>query len=158
MTFEAAAVAPYHVGIATPDVDGVMAAFGGVLGLTWVSLERPRIMHHTPDGPIRPSPRIEYSAQGPLHVELLQAAAGTVYQPEAGTHLHHLGYWTEDFSGQLAAALADGWSLEASMRNAEGTPETFCYLTRPGRMRIELVDASRRPGFEALLRAARRDT
>jgi hypothetical protein len=147
--------APYHVGIATTDVDGVMAALGAVLGQTWVALERPPIWHHTPEGPVRPSPRVEYSAGGPLHIELLESATGTIYSPAAGTHLHHLGYWTDDFAGDLAAALAAGWSLEASMNDEDGMPSTFCYLTRPARMRVELVDSARRPEFEALMKKGR---
>jgi hypothetical protein len=153
-----ALASPYHIGISTTDVDGVMAALASVLRLTWVPLPRPPIWHYTPDGPVRPSPRVEYSAQGPLHLELLQAQAGTVYDPIQGTHIHHLGYWTDDFARDLAAAQGDGWALEASMRDEHGRPATFCYIIRPGRMRIELVDSARRPEFEALMSKARQES
>jgi Glyoxalase/Bleomycin resistance protein/Dioxygenase superfamily len=142
---------PFHVGLATPDVDGVQALLSQLLGVVWVPLERPPVVHHTPDGPVRPSPRVSYSAQGPLHLEVLEAAAGTVYDPDRGTHIHHLGYWTDDFAADLATACADGWSLEVCMHDEAGRPAIFAYLTRPARMRVELVDAVGRPAFEALL-------
>jgi hypothetical protein len=141
---------PFHFGLATPDVAGVQASLSQLLGLIWVPLERPPVLHHTPDGPVRPSPRVSYSAQGPLHLEVLEAAAGTVYDPDRGTHMHHLGYWTDDFASDLAAARADGWSLEVCMHDEAGRPAIFAYLKRPDRMRIELVDSVGRPALEAL--------
>jgi hypothetical protein len=145
---------PFHVGLATPNVNEVQAGLSQLFGLVWVPLERPPVLHHTPDGPVRPSPRVSYSAQGPLHLEVLEAVAGTVYDPGRGTHIHHLGYWTEDFASDLAAACADGWSLEVSMHDEAGRPAIFAYLTRPARMRVELVDAVGRPALEALLAGA----
>jgi hypothetical protein len=142
---------PFHVGLATPDVDVVQASLSQLLGLVWVPLERPPVLHHTRDGPVRPSPRVSYSAQGPLHLEVLEAVAGTVYDPERGTHVHHLGYWTDDFAADLTAARADGWSLEVCMHDEAGRPAIFAYLTRPDRMRIELIDSVGRPALEALL-------
>jgi hypothetical protein len=148
---EGGMTSPFHVGLATPDINGVQALLSQLLGLVWVPLERPPVLHHTPVGPVRPSPRVSYSAQGPLHLEVLEAAAGTVYHPDRGTHIHHLGYWTDHFASDLAAACADGWSLEVCMRDEAGHPAIFAYLTRPARMRVELVDAVGRPALEALL-------
>jgi hypothetical protein len=145
---------PFHVGIVTTDIDGLMAALGTALGLTWVALERPDVLHHTPNGPVRPSPRVSYSPQGPLHVEILEAAPGTVYDPQAGTQLHHAGYWTEDFAGDLTSARSRGWSVEAAMKDDAGRLATFAYLTRPGELRVELVDAARRPALTALFENA----
>lgn len=144
---------PFHVGIATPDMDTVMRALGSLLGLTWVPLHRPPILHHTPMGPVRPSSRVVYSVQGPMYVEVLQSEPGTIYDPAWGTHLHHVGCWTSDFASDLAEAQSQGWILEASMCDDAGLPVTFAYITRPGDVRVELVDISQRPGLEALLSA-----
>lgn len=141
---------PFHLGIVTADMDGLMATLGEALGLSWVALARPDVVHHTPDSPVRPSPRVVYSRQGPLHWELLEAAPATVYDPDAGTHLHHAGYWSEDFAEDLAAATRQGWSVEAAMKDDAGRLATFAYLTRPGQLRVELVDAAQRPALEAL--------
>jgi hypothetical protein len=147
-------MSPFHVGLATPDMNGVQGLLSQLLGVVWVPLERPPVVHHTPDGPVRPSPRVSYSTQGPLHLEVLEAAAGTVYDPDRGTHLHHVGYWTDDFASDLAAACADGWSLEVCMHDEAGRPALFAYLTRPARLRVELVDTVSRPALEALLAGA----
>lgn len=142
--------APFHLGIVTTDMDGVMGTLGAVLGLTWVALDRPDVTHYTPNGRVRPSPRVSYSPRGPLHVEVLEAAAGTVYDENAGTHLHHVGYWTDDFTGDVSTAQIQGWSVEAAMTDGTGRLTTFAYLTRPGDLRIELIDAAQRPALLAL--------
>lgn len=145
---------PFHVGIATPDVEASMAALTALLGLTWVALDRPPICHYTPGGAIQPSPRVMYSAQGPLYIELIEAAEGTFYPLTEPTHLHHVGYWTDDFATALASAENEGWALEVSMRDDGGRPTTFAYLSRPGDVRIELVDSVGRNALETLLKAA----
>jgi hypothetical protein len=68
--------------------------------------------------------------------------------------VHHLGYWTDDFATDLATARADGWSLEVCMHDQAGSPAIFAYLTRPDRLRIELIDSVGRPALEALLAGA----
>jgi Glyoxalase/Bleomycin resistance protein/Dioxygenase superfamily len=145
---------PFHLGIATTDMEATMATLGTALGLTWVPLDRPDITHYTPGGSVRPSPRVSYSREGPLHVEILEAAPGTVYDPRARTHLHHVGYWTEDFAGDLSSAGREGWSVEAAMMDDAGRLATFAYLTRPGEVRVELIDAAQRPALEALFDSA----
>lgn len=142
---------PFHAGIVTADMDGTMAALAETFQLTWVPLGRPDVVHHTAKGPVRPSPRVSYSRQGPPYWEILETAPGTVYDLHAGTHLHHVGYWTDDFSEDLSAAQREGWSVEAVMKDASGNEITFAYLTRPGQLRVELVDAAQRSGLEALL-------
>lgn len=142
---------PFHVGISTPDIDGSMAAIGAALGLRWVALDRPPVLHDTPRGPVRPSSRVVYSSEGPLHVELLQAEPGTVYPPERGTHLHHVGYWVDDLRQAIGEAEGTGWSLEVTMFDEAGLPSAFAYLSRPGSTWIELVDVANRPALRALL-------
>jgi glyoxalase/bleomycin resistance protein/dioxygenase superfamily protein len=147
----AAADSPYHVGIATPDVAKLMAMLGPALGLTWVDLPRPPMVHYTPDGPVNPSSRIVYSAEGPLHTELLQAEDGTIYDPRRGTHLHHVGYWTRDLRTAIAACEAEGWRVEVTVPGDDGRPSTFAYLSRPGEPWIELCDVANREYLMELL-------
>jgi Glyoxalase/Bleomycin resistance protein/Dioxygenase superfamily len=142
---------PFHFGIATPDVDELMAALGPSLGLTWVDLPRPPVEHRTPTGPTRPSSRVVWSSEGPLHVELVRSESGTIYRPDAGTHLHHVGYWVEDLAVSIEAAEGDGWNLEVTMPGPDGRPAAFAYLSRPGDLWIELVDSAQRPVLQAIL-------
>lgn len=142
---------PFHVGIATPDVDAVTAALGALLGLTWVALARPPVRHHTPAGPIEPSSRVIWSQQGPLHVEVVKSEPGTVYPPERGTHLHHVGLWVSDLTASIARYAAQGWRVEVTMHDDDGQDSQFAYLSAPGQPWIELVDIANRPGLERVL-------
>ncbi len=143
--------APFHVGIATPDVDALESIIGTVFGITWVALPRTTALHDTPNGPVRPSSRVLWSASGPIHVELLRSEAGTVYRPELGTRLHHLGYWVDDLPGSVVEAESNGWNLEVTTFDAGGRPSTFAYLSRPGELWVELIAVTQKPYLEGLL-------
>jgi hypothetical protein len=143
--------APFHIGIATPDIDALESVMGTALGKTWVALPRTTPFHDTPNGPVRPSSRVCWSTSGPFYVELLRSEAGTVYRPELGTHLHHLGYWVDDVAGSVADAESEGWSLEVTTFDAAGRPSTFAYLSRPGDLWMELIAATQKPYLEGLL-------
>jgi hypothetical protein len=146
---------PFHVGIVTPDFDGLVATLGPALGLRWVALPRPGVQYDTPQGPTAPASRVMYSAgDGPPYIELLPAEAGTIYDASRGTHVHHFGYWVDDFSGAVAQAEADGWTLEVTMFDDDDRPSTFAYLSRPGQLWIELVESVRRFDLIDLLRSA----
>jgi hypothetical protein len=149
---------PFHVGIASLDVGSLAVTLGRALGLTWVSLSRPDVVHHTPDGPLKPSSQVIWSRQGSPHVELVQAEPGTVYAVNRGTYIHHFGYWTADLNESIAACEADGWQLEVTMRDGDGRPHGFAYLSRLGEPWIELVDQANRPRLAAELGLARETT
>ncbi len=142
---------PFHVGIATPDVELLMQTLGPVMHLTWVDLPRPPVQHDTPNGPTRPSSRVVWSSEGPMHVELVRSELGTIYEPDRGTHLHHVGYWVDDMRASVAAAEAAGWTLEVTTRDQDGRPRAFAYLSRPGTTWIELVDAAQRDVLGTIL-------
>jgi hypothetical protein len=142
---------PFHVGIASPDVDALIRSLGPALGLKWVRLPRPPISHDTPTGPVSPSSQVVWSSEGPLHIELVKSEPGTAYRPELGTHVHHVGYWTDDIPGAVAALERQGWALEVTINDDQGMPSTFAYLSRAGDVWIELVDAAGRAWLQALL-------
>ena len=145
--------APFHVGIATVEPENVQSALTALLGLKWVALPRPPVQHYSPDGPVQPAPRVSYSADGPLHIEVLESAPGTIYDWKAGTYLHHIGYWSSHLATDLSQAESQHWTIEASMRDENGHPAIFAYLTKPGEKRIELCDESGRAAFEELMRS-----
>jgi hypothetical protein len=152
MICAAALETPFHVGVATPEVEALMAVLGPALGLHFVDLLRPPVRHHTPDGWVSPSSRVVWSAEGPLHLELVRAEPGTVYDPARGTHLHHVGFWTDDLRGAIAACESQGWRVEVTMLDEQEQPVAFAYMSRPGEAWIELVDVANRPGLYATLR------
>jgi hypothetical protein len=142
---------PFHVGIASHDVESLAAALGPLLGLTWVSLSRPDVVHQAPAGPVAPSSQVIWSRQGGPHLELVRAEPGTVYALDRGTFVHHFGYWTQDLTASIADYQAKGWQIEATMLGGDGQPTAFAYLSRPGETWIELVDAANQPRLAAEL-------
>jgi hypothetical protein len=100
---------------------------------------------------VAPSSRVVWSRQGPLHVELIQSEAGTVYDPARGTHLHHVGFWAEDLTAELRRREADGWTIEVTMHDERGQPTSFAYMSRPGDIWIEVIDVANRAGLDAML-------
>jgi hypothetical protein len=145
------AEAPFHVGIATPDVEELMRALGPIMSLTWVDLPRPPVEHDTPHGHTKPSSRVVWSSEGPMHIELVQSEPGTIYAPDRGTHLHHVGYWVDDVSAAVARAEASGWTLEATMMDQDGRLRAFAYMSRPGDVWVELVDSANRETLGTIL-------
>lgn len=144
---------PFHIGLATVEPDDVQSALTDLLGMRWVALPRPPVQHYSPNGPVKPAPRVSYSADGPLHIEVIKSAPGTIYDWKRGTYLHHIGYWTSHLAANLSQAQSQHWSIEASMRDENGRPAIFAYLTKPGETRIELCDESGRAAFEELMRS-----
>jgi hypothetical protein len=144
---------PFHVGIASPDVASLASALGPLLGLTWVSLSRPDVVHQTPHGPVAPASQVIWSRSRPgaPHVELVKAEPGTVYALDRGTFIHHFGYWTPDLTGSITDYQAQGWRVEATMLDGAGQPTAFAYLSRPGEVWIELVDVANQPRLAAEL-------
>jgi catechol 2,3-dioxygenase-like lactoylglutathione lyase family enzyme len=118
----AALSTPFHVGIATPDIETSMRELGAALGLRWVALPRPGTSHDTPTGPVPPAARVVYGTEGPLHLELLESGIGTVYDVARGPHLHHVGYWVDDLPAAVADAERDGWAWEVTMLDHPRSP------------------------------------
>jgi hypothetical protein len=81
----------------------------------------------------------------------VKSEPGTVYRPQLGTHVHHVGYWTDDIPGAVAALERQGWALEVTINDDRGMPSTFAYLSRAGDVWIELVDEAGRAWLQELL-------
>jgi hypothetical protein len=143
---------PFHVGVATGDIEALQRALGPLLGLTFVALPRPGIKHNTPGGPVSPSPAVVWSSEGPLHVELVETGPGTVYATDRPTYLHHVGYWSDDLRADVARCEAEGWTVEATLNDGDGRPSSFAYLSSPGGPWIELIDRANQSWLFSLLR------
>ena len=142
---------PSHVGIATVDVQALVASLGPLFGLTFVALPRPAIHHDSPRGPVSPSPAVAWSSEGPLHLEVVETGPGTVYATDRSTYLHHVGYWSDDLLADVTRCEAEGWTVEATVNDEDGRPSSFAYLSRAGDPWIELIDSANQPWLYALL-------
>jgi catechol 2,3-dioxygenase-like lactoylglutathione lyase family enzyme len=137
--------APYHIGLAVPDLTEARRVLGAATGATWTDEQFVRF----PDFEFR----YVFSVTGPPYLELCEGGPGSPwYCPGEGISLHHLGYWTEDFEADsermIQAGLAREWDARSGGRKA-------AYFRAENGSLLELVDVSRRPPLIELIGAAR---
>lgn len=142
----------YHVGVATRDLDEAMRVVGETFGLRWAEVQNGiDVQLSGPDGPVDWGlRRVVHSLGGPMRVELLEGDEHSVWATDRCSVLHHLAYWVDDVTAAALALESDGWQVEVTVRDAEGRPSMFAYMTKPGNTRVELTDAARRD--ETLIR------
>jgi len=139
----------YHIGVVTRDITEGKGALSALFGLEWIQLIElvDDFEFSTPDGPVDWKLRgVVHSIGGPIHVELLQGAPGSVWYTEEPAVFHHVAHWVDDLAGTMEAMIGDGWRCEVTRLDAEGRPRTFAYMTKEGAPRIELSDATARAG------------
>ena len=103
----------FHVGIRVVDLEQGMEDLGSDLGVTWCRVQERDQRLWTPEGgAITTRLRFTYSAEGPLHLELLQGQPGTIWDAGAGAGLHHTGVWTP----------AGRWSARSCRRRTGSVP------------------------------------
>jgi len=138
----------FHTGIVTDDVDATLAELSSLFGYAWANEIAMAIPVTLPSGDAVIDLRMVYSRTTP-RVEIVQAVPGTVWQPVAGSGIHHLGYWSDDVPGDGELLGRHGYELEATGKGADGVP-TWAYLHRPGSPRIELVSRALQAGLEMM--------
>ncbi len=139
----------YHLGVVVADLDATMEDFSAQFGLSWAPLQHRHLTVRHLGRLVRTRLRLTYSVQGPPHVELIEAAVGTPWQPPGS--MHHVGFWAEDLEGAAEMLRTDGLTLETTFDTPTGELLGFGYFMGPSGLRIEIVDADRRPGFDAWL-------
>lgn len=139
----------FHLGVRVADLEAAMDELGRADSLTWCSVQEREQSVWTPEGGAMSTPlRFTYSAEGPVHIELLQGQPGTVWDADQGAGLHHTGVWAADVAGSTKALLGDGWALVAAQMGPDGGYGIFTYLQSPSGFIVELVDQVVRARFE----------
>jgi hypothetical protein len=139
----------YHHGIRVPNLDEAMAELGNGLGATWCSVQESNQTVWLPDVGMTTIPlRFTYSTEGPLHLELLEGAAGSIWDGRAHPGLHHVGVWSDDIAADTRALLASGWKLLMAQNEPDKNFGVFTYLQPPSGLIVELVWSAIRPIFE----------
>lgn len=145
----------FHVGYVVPDMDEAMERLAVSTGLTWASPRTLPATLRTPEDEFSTEIRLTYSVQGPPYLELIEEQPGTVWGSEH-RGLHHMGYWSGRFAGDIDSLTAAGFEFEAGAVDEDGALARFVYLREPATgLRIELRDESRRAGMEQWLRGER---
>jgi hypothetical protein len=132
----------YHTGIVVEDVGATLAWLSETAGYRWCSpLSGDHVVEL--DGGERTVPyHFVYSLTEP-RLEIIAAQPGTLWQP-ADSGIHHLGYWSSDMDGDIAALGAAGLPLEAAGRNPDGS-RSWAYCRGATGPRVELVNRSLEP-------------
>ncbi len=140
----------YHIGVRVPDLDVAMAEMGADLGLTWCSVqERAQPVWTPATGDMSVPLRFTYSCEGPMHIELLEGAPGTIWDGRQQPGIHHTGVWVDDVAAETAALLAKGWTLAAAARSPEDRFGAFTYVVPPrSGLIVELVWSALSPMFD----------
>jgi hypothetical protein len=141
---------PFHIGIATDDLNGSMQELAAALGVSWTTPSAGEGLYHSVDGTPQPRPTSCISLGGPIHFDLMQGKPGTVWDTNA-PKLHHFAYWTNDLKGDVKRLAEDGWRLEMTKPDDHGEPSLFAYLIRDDGFRLELIDDAGRADYEARL-------
>jgi catechol 2,3-dioxygenase-like lactoylglutathione lyase family enzyme len=139
---------PFHIGIATNDLPRSMEVLSAALGIAWTEPGAGEGSFTSVDGRPHPRPLACVSLDGPIHIDLMQGAPGTLWESDA-PRLHHFAYWTDDVAVDVARLESEGWTLELTLPDEDGQPSLFAYLIRADGFRLELIDRAQREAYEA---------
>lgn len=139
----------YHLGVRVPDLDGAMTDMGDSLGVTWCSVQSGTQKVWLPDeGPTEIPLRFTYSSSGPMHLELLEGAEGSIWDGRVQPGAHHIGVWSDDVGGETQTLIDAGWTLLMAQSAPENGFGAFTYLQPPSGLVVELVWSVIAPMFD----------
>jgi len=139
----------YHTGVRVPVLEAAMEEMGSSLGLRWCT---PRTSEHSvwiPDGGVVEIPlRFTYSTTGPVHLELLEGAPGSIWDGRDSPGIHHVGVWSDDVRADTEAMIDEGWRLLMSQTSPADGYGAFTYVQPPSGLVVEFVWSAIAPMFE----------
>ncbi len=128
----------FHIGVVAADIDEAMPRMARDFGLTW----RGGGVRHTTTvlyGQARPlDMRIALSAQGPPHVELIEAVRDTPWE-QAAAGIHHLCYWSETPQADGEALIRQGSHRVLGLPGGDAN-----YYEAPGGFYVEIISTKLR--------------
>ena len=139
----------YHLGIRVPDIESAMDEMGSTLGVTWCSLQEREQSVWTPDtGSVTIPLKFTYSAEDPMHLELLEGAPGSIWDGRVSPGAHHIGVWSDDVRGDTQALVDAGWTLLMAQAEPAQGFGAFTYVQPPSGLIVELVWSAIKPMFD----------
>jgi catechol 2,3-dioxygenase-like lactoylglutathione lyase family enzyme len=146
----------FHVGVRVPDLAAAATELGEGLGVTWAEVRESEAQQlWTPKhGAQEHRLKYTYSTEGPQHIELLEGAAGSLWDGNDRPGAHHVGIWVDDVGGETERLVESGWTLVGAHRSPADRYGIFSYLQPPGALIVELVDRAVLPHFETWWGAA----
>jgi len=141
---------PYHVGIATCDLERARAHLGELFGVEWSPIRTVEGELTTVGAYAGPTRRL-HSLGGPMRMELIEGTAESVWATDQVAQLHHYAYWSADVGTDVGELVAMGWEVEMATVDDDGRPTVFAYLVKPGHIRVELLDDGQRLAYEQVV-------
>ena len=139
----------FHIGIRVTDLEAAMDQVGKHAGVTWASVQdRPMSVWVPGSGPTVLQLAVTYSIEGPVHLELLQGPAGSIWDGHDVPGAHHFGYWSDDVAADTESLLAAGWTLELAAAAPEDGYGRFTYVRSPSGYLAEPVSVDVKRRFE----------
>lgn len=138
----------FHVGIRVPDIKAAMDELSQGHGVTWCELQHRRQQVWTEaTGQIETELWFTYSKEGPVHLELLQGEAGTIWDTSV-PGLHHTGVWVENVAATTTRLMAQGWTLVGAQSSPADGFGVYSYVQSPNGLIVEPVWSAVKPRFE----------
>ena len=140
---------PFHIGAVVPDLETAMEEVASGHGVTWAKVQERQQSLWTPTlGAVVTPLRFSYTCEGPLHLELLQGEAGTIWDNDVWNGLQHTGVWSTDVAGETDTLVAAGWTLVGAQKPPAEGYGSMSYVQAPSGFVLELVSAAALPRFE----------
>lgn len=136
----------FHVGVVVDDFEAALADLSSVFGYEWSDELGGPIQVRLPTGAAMLNLRCAYSRSSP-RLEIVGRIPGTLWEPAAGSGIHHIGYWSDDVAADAAELERCGYVAEATSDGPDGAP-FFAFYRRATGFRVELVSRIAQPGLE----------
>jgi Glyoxalase/Bleomycin resistance protein/Dioxygenase superfamily len=130
----------YHVGIVVASLEDGQAHFADLFGVRWAPVIEAPAATRTADGVAATVDlRLAYSIDAP-HLELIEAVPGSIWVLNPHSNIHHIGFWSDDLSGDWARLHGGGCPLEVMGDGGGSEPLLWTYHNDRLGVRVELVD------------------
>jgi hypothetical protein len=137
----------FHLGLVVDDFEETLARLSALFGYEWCDEMGGPTNVTLPDGEIQLPLRFAYSMTVP-RLEIIRSVPGNqIWQPAAGSGIHHLGYWSDDVPADSAELTRQGYDIEAAGTGPDGVPY-WAYHRGASGPRIELVSRKVQPSLE----------
>jgi hypothetical protein len=136
----------FHTGIVVDDLDSTLSSLSALFGYEWCAEIGGPLPVKLPTGDAILDLRFAYSRSVP-RLEIIRTVPGSLWEPAAGSGIHHLGYWSDDVAADSAALAGKGYAVEATGVQPDGVPY-WAYHRGASGPRIELVSRTVQAGLE----------
>ena len=136
----------FHVGIVADDFEATLSQLTATLGYEWCPEMGACIPVHLSSGVEMLDLRFAYSRSEP-RLEIVRRVPGSLWEPAAGSGIHHLGYWSDDLERDASALESTGMTREAVGKD-EGGALKWSYHRGTTGPRIEMISTAVRPFME----------